>query len=74
MTKPKKAKFKMQMKPHVIGKIGHEHLEEIKKHPKVEPLEPPSEVKEAEPPVEEEHVVIAIPKSAWQKFKDAMGW
>jgi hypothetical protein len=68
----KKKKQKQKIHHRVIGKIKREHIEQIAALPIVAP-EPMTQVSAesndaAEILNEPEHILVAVPKSAWDKF------
>jgi hypothetical protein len=64
------AKKKKGKRPHVIGSIKAKHIPTLKAHPEIELLPMPEAPPEPEhlPEMEEEHIVVAVPKSAWERF------
>ena len=65
MTKKHKHK-----KPHVLGVIKGRHIATIKVHPAIQPLVLTEESPAHDFLPEEEHVVVAVPKSTWSKIVD----
>jgi hypothetical protein len=69
-------KLKRHKKAHIVGTVQPEHVPalvaQLQEHPLIDPNPPqPAEIPtEHVEPVAEEHVVVAVPKSMWDKIVD----
>jgi hypothetical protein len=60
---------KKKMKVRIIGKIHHAKIHKLQIHKAVLPI-PECEVTAFDPLPKEDHIIVAVPKSSWQKFMD----
>jgi hypothetical protein len=70
----KKAKQTKKMKAHIVGTIKPEHVPtfvtKLSEFPLIEPLPPSNLPVEPTETLPEDHLVVAVPKSAWEKIKE----
>lgn len=64
-----KRKKPVHRKHRVIGKIKPADIKNLSLHPDIDPLPEVQAVQILEPMAPEDHVVVALPGNAWEKFK-----